>query len=242
MNTAEIADLFIRAAGIDSRLPINARPKGLKGTWMPFVHSEEDIKSRIKTGLRGEKLHAGDDPFNEWMQEYWDAERLKIKAEDVADWERCNDLIKLIASEENRRCLWAWSRAKADCLLVQIKDGKGRYHLNKVSFAKWCRIEGIHEMTGTRRKNRAIDVINQHLVRGSSPDCESGVLGVLPVGPVFEHISDMIGAGSVCEEGLRSQMDDTAFSPIGVLEARDFSWSEARNEARRQREAKKHAA
>lgn len=94
-------------------------------------------------------------------------------------------------------------------------------------------------MTGSRRKDRAIDIILQHLVRGSSSNVESGDLGVLPVGPVFEHISDMIGAGSESEEGLRHIMDDTAFSPIGVLEARDFSWAEARNEQRRIRDSER---
>jgi hypothetical protein len=108
-----------------------------------------------------------------------------------------------------------------------------------VSFTAWCKSEGIHEMTGTRRKDRAIAIIEQQLVRGGSPNNVTGDLGVLPVGAVFEHISDMIGAGSFSEEGLRSIMDDTAFSPIGVLDARDFSWAEARNELRRQREAER---
>ncbi len=262
MNKTEIAELFINAAWIDGRLPINARPKQLKGTWIPFVHSEADVKSRIKTGISfgdfKERLHRDDNPFEEWVQKWWDEENQRIKEEDIAAWERANDLITMVADEGNRRALWAWAKAKVGTLdahktktrVTKVgKKGtipKTKLKLHKctardVSFSTWCRAEGIHEMTGSRRKDRAIAVIEQHLVRGSSSNNETGDFGMLPVGPVFEHISDMIGAGSVSEEGLRSIMDDTAFSPIGVLEARDFSWAEARNEIRRQREKRKAA-
>jgi hypothetical protein len=259
MNKAEIANLFIEAAYIDGRLPINAKPKALKGTWIPFTHSEEDVKSRIKTGLTfgkfAEKLQRDDNPFEEWVQKWWDEENQRLKPEDLATWERANDLMSLVSDEGNRRALWAWSRSKVGALsahetktrTTSKKMGKQKLKSHKrtqrdVSFATWCRSEGIHEMTGSRRKDRAIAVIEQHLVRGSSSNNGTGDFGVLPVGPVLEHICDMIGAGSFSEEGLRSIMDDTAFSPIGVIEARDFSWSEARNEQRRQREAERREA
>ncbi|WP_322884239.1 hypothetical protein U8C35_07735 [Sinorhizobium medicae] len=252
MNAEEIAELFIKAAIIDERLPINARPKKLKGSWIPFIHDELDVKSRIKTYLRDEQLHKDDDPFNEWVHRFWDVDERRIEPEDVGLWERANDLITIVSDEGNRRALWAWAAAKAGTLqanekkakLASRKMGRAKLKVHKrtsrnVSFAAWCRAEGIHEMTGTRRKDRAIAIIEQQLVRGSSSNNGTGDFGVLPVGPVFEHISDMIGAGSVSEEGLRSIMDDTAFSPVGVLEARDFSWAEARNELRRQREAER---
>jgi hypothetical protein len=258
MNKAEIAELFIKAAIIDGRLPINARPQKLKGSWVPFIHDELDVVSRIKTYMRDEQLHKDDDPFNEWALRFWDGENGRLEPEDVGLWERANDLVALVSDEGNRRALWAWAAAKAGTLqanqtktrVASKKMGRARLKLHKrtnknVSFAAWCRSEGIHEMTGTRRKDRAIAIIEQQLVRGSSSNNGSSDFGVLPVGPVFEHISDMIGAGSISEEGLRSIMDDTAFSPIGVLECRDFSWALARNEMRRQREAerrKKQAA
>lgn len=259
MNKVEIADLFIKAAWIDGRLPINASPKRLKGSWVPFVHTEEDVKSRIKTGISfgefREQLHADDNPFEDWVQKWWDEENQRLKPDDLATWERANELIVLVSDEGNRRALWAWARAKIGKLDAQQtkirigskKLGRQKLKLHKrtrkdVSFAAWCKSEGIHEMTGSRRKDRAIAVIEQHLVRGSSLNNVSSPFGVLPVGAVFEHISDMIGAGSVSEEGLRSLMDDTAFSPIGVLEARDFSWSEARNQARREREERRRQA
>lgn len=253
MNKAEIADLFIKAAWIDGRLPIDARPKRLKGSWIPFVHTEEDVKSRIKTGISfgdfKEHLHADDDPFEDWLQKMWAEENQRLKPEDLAMWERANELIVLVSDEGNRRALWAWARAKCDMLtahqnkirIASAKMTRQKLKIHKrtrkaVSFAFWCKAEGIHEMTGTRRKDRAIAIIEQQLVRGTSSNNVTDGFGVLPVGAVFEHISDMIGAGSVSEEGLRSVMDDTAFSPIGVLEARDFSWAEARNERRKQRE------
>jgi hypothetical protein len=256
MNKTEIADLFIKAAWIDGRLPIDARPKRLKGSWIPFTHSEEDVKSRIKTGISfgdfKEHLHRDDNPFEEWVQKWWDEENQRLKPEDMAMWERANELIVLVADEGNRRALWAWARAKVGSLeahqtktrIGSKKIGRQKLKLHKrtrkdVSFAAWCKSEGIHEMTGSRRKERAIAIIEQHLVRGSSPNSGSSSFGVLPVGVISEHISDMIGAGSFSEEGLRSIMDGTAFSPIGVLDARDFSWAEARNEIRRQRDTER---
>jgi hypothetical protein len=259
MNQLEIAELFIKAAWIDGRLPINASPKRLKGSWVPFVHTEEDVKSRIRTGISfgdfREQLHTDDNPFEDWVQKWWDEESQRLKPDDLAAWERANELIVLVSDEGNRRALWAWARAKVGTLVAQqtktktaskrMKNAKLKIHKRTrrdVSFAAWCKAEGIHEMTGTRRKDRAIAIIEQQLVRGSSSNNETGLSGVLPVGPVFEHISDMIGAGSVSEEGLRSIMYDTAFSPIGVLDARDFSWAEARNQARREREERRRQA
>lgn len=260
MTKAEVADLFIKAAWIDGRLPINASPKRLKGSWVPFVHTEEDVKSRIKTGISfgdfKEHLHPDDNPFEEWLQKWGDEESQRLKPDDIATWERANELIVIVADEGNRRALWAWARAKVNTLeanevkkrIASKRMGRQKLKLHKrtnkaVSFAVWCKAEGIHEMTGTRRKDRAIAIIEQHLVRGASPNNGTADLGVLPVGAIFEHISDRIGAGSFSEEGLRSIMDDTAFSPIGVLDARDFSWAEARMQARRERyEQKRQAA
>ncbi len=233
MTLIEIADLFIRAAFIDSRLPINARPKALKGSWIPFVHTEQEIKDRRVTLEAAEKLHPGDDPLHDWRYESWLKLEDRISRADVGLWEQANDLITLVTSEENRRALWAWSRAKADCLTVQIPDSKGRYHLNKISFAHWCRIEGICEMTGSRRKNRAIAIINQRVVRGVPPDAETGAFGVLPVGAVFEHISVNIGDLAASNEARFTKRDaDTVFCKNATV----FDWRQRRNADRKRRE------
>lgn len=223
MNRMEIANLFIKAAVVDRRLPINERPARLKAAWVPFTHSAKDLNSRMVTNARSEKLTEGDDPFNEWMHHFWDADRMRLRPEDIADWERCNELIKLVADEGNRRALWNWAIAKAG----------GR------EFVKWCRHEGIHEMTGSRRKDRAITIIEQHLVRGASPDNEIWLDGMLPVGPVFEHISDNIAADAPSRKERNSYRDaDTVF----CKEAAVFDWREIRNAQRRQREARRRQA
>jgi hypothetical protein len=260
MNKAEIEDIFIKAAFIDSRLPDNAKPKRLKGQWIggSLLTTQDMMKwiTREKTDVGRNQLRKGDDPIKDWWLQFWDDRSTDTSRKDIGLWEMSMELMILVADEGNRRALWAWANAKVDNLSAhqkatrQTKAGKDgtlpamtlKAHKRTrrgVSFAAWCKSEGIHEMTGSRRKDRAIAIILQHLVRGRSSNVESGEFGVLPVGPVFEHICDMIGAGSESEEGLRSIMDDTAFSPIGVLEARDFSWAEARNEQRRQREAER---
>lgn len=260
MNKAEIEDIFIKAAFIDSRLPDTAKPKRLKGQWIggSLLTTQDMMKwiVREETDRGPNMLHKGDDPIKDWWLQFWDDRSTDTSRKDVGLWELAMELMTLVSDEGNRRALWAWAAAKVNNLSAhekktrQTKEGKQgtlpaqRLTLHRktrkgVSFAAWCKSEGIHEMTGSRRKDRAIAVILQHLVRGSSPNVETSEFGVLPVGPVFEHISDMIGAGSESEEGLRSFMDDTAFSPIGVLEARSFSWAEARNEQRRIRDAER---
>ncbi|HEX2753645.1 MAG TPA: hypothetical protein VHP34_11195 [Alphaproteobacteria bacterium] len=235
MNSFAIAELFIHAAYVDTRLPINARPAKEKSAWVPFVHSDEDIKSRIRTGERKEKLMDGDDPFNDWLKEYWDDEKQKLSRQDVKDWETCNELIKLVSNESNRRCLWAWAHSKVDGLKIHI-DGKGT---QKASFAKWCRhVEGIHEMTGSRRKDRAILSIEASFVRKGLQNNDNAVLGLLPTGGEIEHISDKMAA-ALPRQNKRAWMADGAFSsPILPDGEYNFDWAESRNEARRQ----KHAA
>lgn len=209
MNKMEIANLFIRAAIIDRRLPIQARPARLKAAWVPFVHSEEDVNSRIRTNISfgkfKENLYPDDNPFEEWLHQMFDEDSQRLKPEDIADWERANALIVLVADEGNRRALMHWALAKADDIFVpraakKRKTKKGKFgtvaipsgKTSKGSFTSWCRSEGIHEETGRRRKDRALVVIEQYLVRGSSQNAKTGDFTMLPVGRVFEHIPDTV--------------------------------------------------
>lgn len=254
MNKADIEDIFIKAAFIDSRLPDTAKPKRLKGQWIggSLLTTQDMMKwiTREKTDVGHNQLRKGDDPIKDWWLQFWDDRSTDMSRKDIATLELAMDLVTFVSDEGNRRALWAWAAAKINNLSAHetkkraSRKGFGTLTAHKrtrkgVSFAAWCKSEGIHEMTGTRRKDRAIAIVLQRLVRGSSPNTESGAWGGLPVGPVFEHISDMIGAGSVSEEGLRHTMNEAAFSPIGVIEARDFSWAEARNQQRREREARR---
>lgn len=208
MTELEIIDLFIRAAAIDQKLPNDAKPKKLRGQRLPGMSplTEDEQRGwshkadreivlqrqgkRMRIGTAS-KLHKDDEgPFKDWWMAFWESDEISHK--DVSDWELAMNLITLSASPENRRCLWAWSRAKAGCLFVQVKNRAGKVRIEKTSFAKWCRLEGIHEETGRRRKDRAIAIINQHLVRDGSPNAESGLSWVLPIGPEFEHIPDTV--------------------------------------------------
>lgn len=254
MNKTEIANLFIKAAFIDSRLPINARPARLKGASMAFYHTEQDIKARRATGIRGGKekefLHLGDDPLNEWRTEFWASLEDRISRNDVRLWELANELVTLVGDEGNRRALWAWAASKVGALEAEQyktretrKFGKLMLHRRTqkdVSFKAWCRSESIHEMTGSRRKDRAIAVIEQYLVRGSSQNAQSGAIEVLPVGRVFEHISDNVAANASEHIGPTFERDrDTVFAKEDAI----FDWRSYRNERRRRiREARKAVA
>lgn len=254
MNKAEIANLFIKAAFIDSRLPINARPARLKGQSIGFFHSEQDIKDRRATGVRRGKerefLLPGDDPLNEWRTEFWASLEDRISRNDVRLWELANELVTLVADKDNRRALWAWAASKAGTLDAEVyktretkKFGKVMLHRRTgkdVSFRAWCRSEDIHEMTGSRRKDRAIAVIEQYLVRGSSQDAQTCDFGVLPVGRVLEHISDNVAANAPEHTGPTFERDrDTVFAKEDAI----FDWRSYRNERRRRlREARKAVA
>jgi hypothetical protein len=245
VTKTEIADLFITAAVIDSRLPIDAAPKRLKGAWIgnsPLTYGDQRkwfIREKTDTGPS--QLLKGDDPIKDWWLEFWDGRSSDMSRTDFQTWERANELIRLVADEGNRRALWAWAMSKVGTLSAHrgkkrlAKRGMGTVKIHKrtdrgVSFAAWCRSEGIHELTGSRRKDRAIAVIEQQLVRGSSPNVETGDFGVLPVGPIFEHISDNIAAVASEHKGPTFERDaDTVFAKDAVL----FDWNEVRNQRRR---------
>lgn len=244
MNKAEIANLFIKAAFIDSRLPIDARPKRLKGVWLnPAALTEADQRKWIirEEGDKPSQIHKTDKgPMHDWWMAFWDGRSVDTSRNDVRLWELANELMTLVADEGNRRALWAWAMSKVGTLEAhQDKTRKtrkfGEVKLHKrtckdVTFAAWCRSEGIHEMTGGRRKDRAIVVIEQHLIRSGSLNAQTGEFGLLPVGAVFEHISDNIAADVSKDEGRTFERDrDTVFAKDKTLAI----WREYRNERRR---------
>lgn len=263
MNKAEIANLFIKAAFIDSRLPINAGPKKLKAAWFTGAALTEQDQQRWihreKDDEGANQLHKGDSPIKDWWLAFWDGRSVDTSRNDVRLWELANELMALVADESNRRALWAWAASKAGSLeahetktatacrkMGKVKLTKHKRTSRDVSFRAWCKAEGeidaegrrksIHEMTGTRRKDRAIAVIEHHLVRGSSPNTGTSPLEVLPVGPVFEHISDMIGAVASDHKGPTFERDqDTVFAKEDAL----FNWREIRNAERRRKDANK---
>lgn len=258
MTEMEVAELFIKAAHIDSLLPINAAPTKLRGASFqqsPLTYGDQRQWFAWSPGDKPSQLLKGDSPIRDWWLEFWDGRTADMSRNDVMVWEKANELMRLVANEQNRRALWAWAKSKVGTLDANVsrvriptkamrgKD-KAKLKIHKrqqkdVSFAAWCRSEGICEMTGSRRKGRAITVISQHLVRSASPNVETAVFGVLPVGAIFEHISDNIAIDAPTESGPTFERDrETVFAKEATL----FDWREFRNERRRQREAKRKAA
>lgn len=97
MTPLEIAELFIRGAEVDRRLPQTAKPKELKAQDLPYVHDRAD-----KNGWGDERLH-------EDRAEFF---RSRLSHEQVGEWERCMELIKHCPDEDRRRCLWNWAMAQ----------------------------------------------------------------------------------------------------------------------------------
>lgn len=210
MTREEITELFIRAAETDRRLPFANGPKPVKAQALPYVHDEAD-----QAGWGGER-------YAEERERFWESRSTRVRASDVTDWERCNDLILAVEDESERRCLWHWAIGRAG----------GR------PFKHWCRDQGIHVETGRRRKERAITHITLSFHRNALQNNKIGPSDLLRVGPEIEHIPVNI------EEPAHSLswMDDSAFSPVGVPELRDFSWAQKRNARRRERERRRKEA
>jgi hypothetical protein len=201
-----------------------------------FIHAAE-VDRRLPDTARPARLKAqalpyhhdakdmngwGTERLEEERQAFWDARSTRLQVQDVNDWERANDLIVHVSRERDRRCLWAWANSKA--------GGK--------SFSKWCRdLEHIHRNYGKECCDRAIHQISEYFIRNASIDVMGAVLATLHETPEISHIPVNID-----EPRHFAWMAPGAFVAAADLEARDFSWSEAQNERRRQREAKRRQA
>lgn len=222
MNEAEIAEAFIRSAEIERRMPRSGeRPRGFGGYPLATIHTYEDKLNWRKEF--GDQLHRGDDPLAEERHAFTDGQSSRVTTADVTDWEAClRWTIELLGDPRERRALWAWAFAKA--------GGK--------PFNKWCfRIEGIHPETGRRRKDRAIARISGQLARSDTQNNETAEFGVLLCGP---EIGDSAATMDVDARKTETFWRDEDFRAIHDRAAeRDFSWADARNKKRREREAKR---
>ena len=237
MNKEEIIDLFIKGATVERRLPAEyARPEPLRAQHIPYLHDFNDmrhwfpVRGRTRSERLFERKKSGDQQeegdFGRYFEErmaMWDPDHQKLQASDVTDWEKRLSLVAMVSVEKNRRALWAWSRAKAGGL----------------PFTKWCKKECIHEMTGQRRKDKAIKEL-AHLLREDAQHIQIGENAVLPLPPAFWHISDNIAADAPRDE--KTVHRDSDAKPMACFfdsELTDFDWAIKQNEKRRQREAKR---
>lgn len=246
MNLLEVEELFIEAASIDRRLPINVRPAQVKSLSLPFVHSFEerlgwepadmaageiirDSKGRQISEARRRKikemledrLELGDKGRRAIEAElFWQGAR--VTPEEVTTWERANELIRLVANENHRKALLHWAKAKAG----------GR------PFAQWCRREGLLPETGRWRKNEAAKaIILAHSCVDDVSKHQNVDLSTLPERGEISDKSVIIGQSrSWMAEGSRPLICDFD-SDLG-----NFDWATDQNERRRQREAKRKQA
>lgn len=147
-----------------------------------------------------------------------DPKNLRATTNDVGIWEAAMEMIKLVPSANQRRALWAWARAEA--------GGQ--------AFAKWCKSEeGISRQTGNYRRNRAIECIASAFSR--KPLQHNDFDGSAPFTEAPE-ISDK-------RDNIRAWRADDAKPSLSFdEELQDFSWAEAQNARRREREARKRQA
>lgn len=163
----------------------------------------------------------GGERYEEQRLAFWEARSLRVSAGEVTMWEHANALIVHVPNERHRRCLWAWAKSKA----------------GGISFTKWCRMEEhIHRNYGMECKAKAIDAISEYFVRNVSINVISPRNSTLRFTPEIDDIPVNI------EEPRKfAWMAPGAFVSQINAEAQDFSWADAQNDRRRQREARKRA-
>jgi hypothetical protein len=216
----QIEELFISAAEVEARLPsIGERPATLKAQALPYFHSRIDV-----SGWGAER-------YQEERSDFLSLKTTRLRRAEIARWELCNDLIKLVTSVRRRRCLWAWAMAEAGTLRAP-KMMHGETILKKASFSRWCRdVENVHRNWGAECKNRAVEEIASTFSRNTLSDKQkSGICTLLEEPETGDKTS-------IIEEQRKFiWMTPDAFTAREYPEAQDFSWAAKRNEIRRQRE------
>lgn len=154
----------------------------------------------------------------EWRWKWLKPENLRNSTNDVGLWEAAMEVIKLVPCEKKRRALWAWA----------ISEAGGK------AFAKWCRnVEGISRQLGDYRKNAAIKCITRAFSRKPLQHNDFGDERDLQNHPEIEDKKSNIGVWRA--DDARPSLDFDA-------DLRDFSWSDAQNARRRERDARKREA
>lgn len=238
MTEADIAELFVQAAETEKKLPqVKGMRESVGGYVLPWVHDLGDINSRRRTYASDEKLLPMDDPLvtrtNEWLDE-WAKRATKAQ---VSGWEACLKISgEFLTDAGQRRALWAWALSQANHLIITRRGMEPA----RISFARWCRdVEKIAEITGHRRKTRAIDTIAQGLCGKAQMHDDFLRDGVLPCEPENGHVFATVEGRVAVYDTKRvySWRDDPSFNqPTGM------TLSEWRAAKRRQQERRKRAA
>ena len=156
MTRETIAELFVRAAEVERKLPHTEGPAASKAQNYGYVHDVADMNSWFAEDKRAANWA--------WL----DPKNLRNTTNDVGIWYASMELIKLVSCEKKRRALWAWARAEA--------GGK--------AFSKWCRdVEGVSRQLGEWRRNAAILQITSALSRKVLQHNENAEIDPLPNQP-----------------------------------------------------------
>lgn len=158
-----------------------------------------------------EMIHWPEDELKAANWAWLEPKNLKVTTGDVGIWEVAMEVVKLIPCEKKRRALWAWAKGEA--------GGQ--------AFAKWCKGEGISRQLGDWRRKAGIECItlafSRKLLQHNVFDDESA----LPNTPEIGDKSTTIRVWRPDESKPACDFD---------ADLRDFSWADAQNERRRQRQ------
>lgn len=165
MTRETIAELFVRAAEVERKMPDNSRPAAMKAMNLGYVHDTADMNGWFADDKRAANWA--------WLE----PKNLRNTTNDVGIWQASMELIKLVACEKKRRALWAWARAEA--------GGK--------AFSKWCRgVEGISRQLGDWRRKAAILDITSAFSRKPLQHNENADIDALPNSPEIGDKSSII--------------------------------------------------
>lgn len=240
MTEADIAELFIQAAETERKLP---RDRETRQSWggycLAWVHTRDDIADRRRTNDRGESLERGDDPLESWRVEWMEEWRRRASNAQVSAWEACLQITaEFLTDAGQRRALWAWAFAKATDAEMEGVDQPNKPR--RISFARWCReVENVAEITGHRRKNRALAAIAQGICGKRDLHDETFEKRVLPHTPETEHVFATVeGRHAVYDtKRVHSWRDDPSFTKTTGLSLKEWRAAKRRQQSARRRQA-----
>ncbi|WP_037076110.1 hypothetical protein [Neorhizobium vignae] len=118
---------------------------------------------------------------------------------------------------------------------AQLRQAHQQRQIKMAAAARRAKIVRTQPEVASRPPKEIAHVVSKH-----SQHMQNGENAVLPLPPVFWHVSDNIAADAPIEEKTASREPDA--KPMACYfdsEFTDFSWAIKRNEARKQREAKR---
>ena len=223
MTEAEVAEMFIRAAETERKLPrTGERPKAYGSYALPYVHSQADMNGwGSRPGERDQLKPEDREQHAAHRAAFWEGQTARATTSDVTEWQAALDLTATLSDEGQRRALWAWAFSKV---------GMG-------SFKDWCfNREGIHPETGRRRKDRAVARISANLVRKGPLREKLQAQRVLAEPAENAYLEHTFEDGAQKRATDNSWRSDPSLKPIFDSTIRDTSWADKRNERRRRME------